>query len=225
MNSKLKAIMDEYGVLQDYAKGDRLIHQGLPIEWFYILLEGSVKIEQNAPNGKSILLCFYHAGLRHTNTDNPTMEQGDVLFLGDLELYTRDKRANSTVTAVSSLRCCRISAAVMARHAAVDPQVSNSIAESLARKMDAYCRMSAINLLYSLKQRYAWYLAVLSDNNASIPIALEETASLLGTSTRHLQRVLAELEEEGCIRREGRELAVTSKTRLLRQSGGAGASE
>lgn len=215
----LREIMETHGVPQNFTKGEKLVHQGQPMEWFTVLLEGKVKIEQNAMNGKSILLCFYHAGTRPPEKDNPTIEQGNILFIGDLELFSEDKSANSTVTAITPVRCCRISASLMARLVAQDASLSNGIAESLARKMDAYSRMSAMNLLYSLKQRYAYYLAVLTDSGATMPIALEETASLLGASTRQLQRVLAELEEEGCLARHGRELRITDRKNLIARAG------
>ena len=200
----LNKLIEERGKAFTMEKGATLAVQGHPLDWFIVLLEGQVKIERNAMNGKNILLCFYRAGAGLPKKSTLTLEQGESLYIGDLELFRDDRRANSTVTAVTDVRAVRISRDLMRAQALKDAALACRLTESLAYKMDSYSRMSAINLLYSLRARYAHYLLG-SPKDAPVPIALEESAGLLGTSVRHLQRALADLERSGCIKREGRD--------------------
>lgn len=214
----LKKLITQHGTALTLEKGATLAIQGHPVEWFTVLLEGRVKIERNALNGKNILLCYYRAGAGLPQKSTLTLEQGETLYIGDLELFRDDRRANSTVTALTDVRIVRIGRDVMRAHALSDAKLACSLTESLAHKMDSYSRMSAINLLYSLKSRYAHYLLE-TPAGKTVPIGLEECAGLLGTSARHLQRALAELERAGCIKREGRTLRVIDRAKLRVEAG------
>jgi CRP-like cAMP-binding protein len=214
----LKTLINEQGTVLTLEKGAVLARQGHPFGWFIVLLEGQVKIERNALNGKNILLCYYRAGAGLPKQSTLTAEQGETLYIGDLELFRGDLRANSTVTALTDIRAVRISRDIMRDLARKNAALACELIGSLAGKMDSYSRMSAINLLYSLKARYAFHL-LSSPKNLPIPIALEESAGLLGTSVRHLQRILAELEGSGCIKREGRTLRVIDRARLRMEAG------
>ena len=214
----LKKLLEEQGNAFTLAKGSTLATQGHPLDWFIVLLEGQVKIERNAVNGKNLLLCFYRAGAGLSKKSTLTLEQGESLYIGDLELFREDRSANSTVTAVSDVRAFRISRDIMRGYVLKDAKLACKLIESLAYKMDSYSRMSAINLLYSLRARYAHYLLA-SAADKPVPIALEESAGLLGTSVRHLQRILADLEEAGCIKRDGRTLRVIDRAALRAEAG------
>jgi CRP-like cAMP-binding protein len=219
MLSLLGELMTEYGQIRHFSKGEHLAQQGYPLQWFVFLLEGKVKIEQIALNGKSILLGFYQAGPGEPESTRMYLAKSDVMFIGDLELFSRDKTANSTVTAITEVRCALIRESLMQKQVEQSVALSNCISESLALKMASYSNVSSINLLYSLKQRYAYYLLEILESGAPVPISLEQSASLLGTSTRHLQRVLAELESAGCIERQGRFLHLESREKLKKSAG------
>lgn len=88
------------------------------------------------------------------------------------------------------------------------PELGEIFARSLAAKMWAYSKLSAVNTLYPLLDRYAAYLYRMSAESLEFPIALATSAGLLGAGERQLQRVLRTLAERGVIARAGRTLTI-----------------
>ena len=162
------------------------------------MLGGRVKIEQSVVNGKSVLFAFV----------------GEGNWLGDLELFSDTDMANSTVTAVSDVDALRFPLEAMRQSIRNNPALTTMFARSLAQKMWAYSKVSAVNLLYPLLERYAAYLYEMSGDSAELPIALETSAGLLGAGERQLQRILRSLAENGIIRRTGRTLTILDRERL-----------
>ena len=169
----------------------------------YYLLEGKVKIEQTAFNGKSILFAF----------------AGEDSWLGDLELFGDSEEANCTVTAITEVEALRFSLPIMRSNLNLYPGLAESFARSLAKKMWAYSKMSTVNILYPLLDRYARYLYEMSADSPTLPIALDMSAGLLGAGERQLQRVLRTLAERGIIERTGRTLTVLDRNGLKRLAG------
>lgn len=77
----------------------------------YYLLEGKVKIEQTAFNGKSILFAF----------------AGEDSWLGDLELFGDSEEANCTVTAITDVEALRFSLAIMRSNPNATPGLPNPL--------------------------------------------------------------------------------------------------
>lgn len=44
---------------RSYAFGERIVSEGMPIEFLYIVKSGRAKVCVSAPNGKNAILCFY----------------------------------------------------------------------------------------------------------------------------------------------------------------------
>jgi CRP-like cAMP-binding protein len=191
-------IAEKYGAPENFERMTTFVRQGASMPSMYYLQSGKVKIEQSAINGKSVLFGF-------TGKDN---------WLGDLELFSDTGVANSTVTAVTDVSTIRFSIDSMRRNLERHPALAEMFARSLARKMWAYSKVSTVNLLYPLLDRYAAYLYEMSADAADFPIALETSAGLLGAGERQLQRVVRILAEDGIIARSGRTLTVLDRGRL-----------
>lgn len=191
-------LLERYGTDFAFRRSQILIHQGHPVDSFYAVLSGKVEIEQMTLNGKSVFLCV----------------NGPGSYLGDLEVFNSTTIANCTVQAVSSGSAKKIPLALLKDLAHKNLQVSNHLAESLALKLANYSVTSTINLVYPLKARLAHYLWATIPGKDWEPIAMAERAGLMGSSPRHLQRVLAELEESGAIIRQGKKLKIQDRSRL-----------
>lgn len=86
---------------------------------------------------------------------------------------------------------------------------------------------SAMNVLYPVENRFASYLmSLFADNTGAQRVeeirtsTLTETADLLGTSYRHLNRVVRRLIEDGIIERRNGRLIVRDEERLARLANG-----
>ena len=200
MDPLLHKIAQKFGIREFIERSSTIVRQGGKMPCMYYLLSGKVKIEQTAVNGKSILFAF----------------SGEDSWLGDLELFGDNDEANCTVTAVTDIEALRFSLPVMRSNLRLYPGLAEIFGRSLAQKMWAYSRMSTVNILYPLLERYARYLYEMSAASPTLPIALETSAALLGAGERQLQRVLRTLAEQGIIKRSGHTLTVLDRDGLRR---------
>ena len=198
MHPLIADLIDRYGTPSTFERGQTFVRQGMAMPTMYYLCQGKVKIEQSVVSGKSLLVGFAGGGS----------------WLGDLELFSDNHFAHSTVTSVTAVSGFRFSIDAIRQHLVREPAMTAIFARSLAEKMWTSSKNSAINLLYPLRQRYAAYLYEMSTASAELPIALETSAGLLGAGERQLQRVLREMAESGIVERSGRLLKIVDRQRL-----------
>ena len=210
-NSRKRNAMDKIvaeliarsGTREQIARGTTFVQQGVALPNLYYVLKGDVKIEQTVVSGKSMLFAC----------------ASEVNWLGDLELFSDGEEANSTATAITDLDVVRFSMDLMRKQLKRQPELGEIFARSLAAKMWAYSKLSAVNTLYPLLDRYAAYLYRMSAESLEFPIALATSAGLLGAGERQLQRVLRTLAERGVIARAGRTLTIIDREGLKRLAG------
>lgn len=172
--------------------GEILLLQGHPVQHLFCLLQGTVKVEASDWEDKTLLICFSHP---------PT-------FFGDVEMFSAGGTATCTLTAVTRARLWRIDLERFRSRLGEHPWVAGLLGRGLAEKLTARARESARNLLCPLAVRYEAYLREMGTGGRPVPIALADTAALLATSPRHLQRVIADLVAEGKVVRRGRSLVL-----------------
>jgi CRP-like cAMP-binding protein len=172
--------------------GTVVLGQGQPVEHLYCLVEGTVKVEASDWEDKVLLVCFSRP---------PT-------FFGDVEVFRDDRAATCTLTAVTDLRLWRISLDRLRAQMELHPWVAGLLARGLAEKVAARARENARNQLCPLSVRYEHYLREMGEGGLPVPIALEETASRLAASPRHLQRIIRDLVARGVAVRRGRSLVL-----------------
>ncbi|MBO9599774.1 MAG: cyclic nucleotide-binding domain-containing protein [Cohnella sp.] len=193
-----------------FGRGEIVCASGDPLSHLLLLVEGKVKIYKVLPNGKSILIRFY----------NP------LSTIGDLEMLS-DQAARSTVESVNETRFIGIDRRALAETANEDPAFLRFIVRQLATKLDTFSNASSLNLLYPVETRFASYLlSITSDGNGREQIEelktskLTELAELLGTSYRHLNRVIAQFERDGLVERRRGAILVNDLDRLKSLSNG-----
>jgi CRP-like cAMP-binding protein len=174
--------------------GTVLLGQGQRVEHLYCLLEGTVKVEASDWGEKVLLVCFSRP---------PT-------FFGDVEVFGDDTEATCTLTAVTEVQLWRIDLGRLRSRMGSQPWIAGLLARGLAEKVAARARENARNQLCPLAVRYEYYLREMGAAGVPVPIALEQTASRLATSPRHLQRVIRDLVDQGWAVRRGRTLVPTT---------------
>jgi len=190
-------------VLQKVRKGENLVRIGEPLEHFFLLVEGKLKVFTFQENGKKILIRFYR----------PLSAVGDLEYLSG---YT----PNAVVEAPEESLVIAIPMKTIRSYTLECPRFLRFIITQLSQKLYSYSKLSSLNLVYPLINRVASYLWSLSqiDNSKQLEeirvSSLEEMSDLLCTSYRHLSRVLLRMEDSGIIIRSRGKIRISDFEKL-----------
>lgn len=186
------------------SKGDYTCRHGEPLDYLYLLVRGKLKIYTVTESGHALLLRF----------NTPLSVIGDVEFLSGY--LTR-----CDVVAVHDSLLIGVPFRDLHRHDAANPAFLQFIIRNLSHKLYTATNSTALNLLYPVENRFASYLLSTASQNGDALSAeelgtpsLTELATLLGTSYRHLNRVIRRMADEGIIGKEKGKLLIKDASRL-----------
>ncbi|MED1954013.1 cyclic nucleotide-binding domain-containing protein [Brevibacillus centrosporus] len=180
------------------AKGDRLTHM-------YFLLTGKIKIYTTSPNGRSLLLRF----------NNP------LAIIGDIEFFTPCEVRNTVEFVYPSLLVA-ISYKTLQERYLNHPLFLQFILQKISHKLYTSSNSTSLNLLYPVENRFASYLlSTLSDESELHTGKLTEIADLLGTSYRHLNRVIRDLCAAHIIERKKGSLLIIDRDKIKQLANGS----
>lgn len=191
--------------LYRFKKGDFICKGGEPITQLFSLVKGRLRVFRTLSNGRSLLLRFF----------NP------LSIIGDLEFVT-GASAGSFVEAVTDGYVIAVDyGELRARHGS-NPELLLFLLKHLAHKLDTISYSTSVNQLVPLEQRLANYLVSTFDAEAEASefqtSNLQHIAELLGTSYRHLNRIISKLAAEGIVRRSRGKVVITDLERLIERS-------
>lgn len=190
--------------LRRYEDGDAVCSVGDRLESMFILVQGKLKIHTLLPNGKSMLVRFARP----------------MSVIGDVELLRQYPVKNEVVSVGDSLLLVA-GRKLLLKEFEENTALLRFLVGELSHKLYTLGQTSAMNVLYPVENRFASYLmSLFSDNTGGQRVeeirtsSLTETADLLGTSYRHLNRVVRRLIEEGIIERRRGRLIVLDEAKL-----------
>jgi CRP-like cAMP-binding protein len=196
--------MSRYMTLLYFPKGDFICESSDKLDSFYFLVSGKLKTFTLLDNGKSLLLRF----------SKPLGVIGDLEFLSRLPVRCH-------VEAQIDSYLIRIHFSDLYQHAYNDPTFLRFIISHLSYKLYTASNAASLNQLYPLENRFASYLlSINTDENNETRIEeikankLTEIAMLLGTSYRHLNRVIRQFREESIISQDKGSLKVLDLPKL-----------
>lgn len=185
-------------------KGELICESSARIEYLYFLVSGKLKIYALLDNGKSLLLRF----------SKPLNIIGDMEFLNNFP-------ARSNIEAQVNSYLIGIKYTDLYRYAYDDPTFLRFLITNLSYKLNATSHAAALNQLYPLENRFASYLLSVSfDEHDESKIdeiktqRLTEIAMLLGTSYRHLNRVIGQFRRNGILSQEKGSLRILDLSKL-----------
>lgn len=188
----------------EVVEGESLMSEGEELTSLYYLVAGRVKVTSSLHTGKFLLLRFNHP----------------LTVLGDLELI-RQVPVQSQVTAVIDSIIMTLPFDYIKQYEMQNPLFLQQLLQHISYKLQTNTVATRVNLLESVESRFASFLlsTVSSDPDNNFGQELQtmriaEIADLLGTSHRHLNRVVKKLVEEGVIKREKRHLIILDERRL-----------
>ncbi len=176
-----------------YEKEEYILEAGEELEYYYLLVEGKIKIYYSFENGKSMPLKFYTA----FNT------------IGDLELL-KDIPILCNVDAIEDTYFIAIPSAMLREKYFDNVKFLRHLVDSLSEKLYGTINNSSYNFIYPLTNRLSSYLIEhLTDEDCIIlNSSYLDIAQFLGTTYRHLNRTLKEMEAKSIIKCEDKKIYV-----------------
>lgn len=196
------AVVDSMQI-ERFAAGHRLFSQGDSADTLYLLVEGKLKISMLSPEGKRLILAF------KTPFD----------IVGDIE-YVQKCPFINTVEAVTDLVLLRVPHHALEQEMSGNAPFQQFLLETITRKFVTKAQELNFNLLYAVDVRVASYLLSMTPHKPRLDSpSLVDMADLIGTSYRHLNRVLQKFEQSGWIQRNNGKIDLLDRDALLVQAG------
>lgn len=207
MDSEELMALSEHKVENTYKKGQTLFVEGNPPYGIYCVSHGNIKVTKMGENGKESII--------RIATD------GDVL--GHRSLFT-EHHYSATATALEDTHVCFIDKKYILKLVKDNPSVSVNLIGKLARDLGASENKVASFSQKNVREKLAELILLLKESHGQvendrtklcIKLTREEMASLIGTATETLIRVLSEFKEEGLIEQDGKTLFVKNESDLV----------
>jgi len=177
--------------LYSFDQGELICSQGEPSQYLYVLVKGKIKIYTTSAEGKMLILSF----------------KTPLEAIGDIE-YVRGTDTLNTVEAVSSVYMIGVHYRWLKKYARDYSPLLQFLLQIISQKFFIKSNSLSFNLMYPVEVRLASYiLSVSFDETDSLftgqlgTASLRDAANLIGTSYRHLNRVIKQLCTEGLIER------------------------
>lgn len=191
-----------------YAEGETVLREGAEAEYLLYLVEGRVKATSSVETGKSLLLRFNHP----------------LALIGDLELV-RQIPIQSQITAVTECLFIALPFDYIYKNEMGNNAFLQDLLKHLSYKLETITTSSRVNLLASVENRLASFLLSISTPGNEFGTELQtgntrEIANLLGTTHRHLNRVIHDLNERGIIEKTRHTIRILNYEELKELSQG-----
>ncbi|MFJ8064014.1 Crp/Fnr family transcriptional regulator [Psychrobacillus sp. NPDC096426] len=193
--------------IRRYSRNEVILLEGEEIDGLYIQVSGRTKITTSVITGKALLLRFCSA----------------ISIMGDIELIQKVP-IQSQVSAVIDSDFIFIHKTYIRNELMKDLAFLQQLLIHTTYKLQTCTTASRINLLASVETRFASYLCTVR-NGETFGKEIHTTnsveiASLIGTTTRHLNRIIEKLVNEKVIEKEKKEIMVIDWEKIEEFSGG-----
>jgi CRP-like cAMP-binding protein len=190
--------------LYSFEQGELICSQGEASQVLYVLVKGKVKIYTTSPDGKTLILCF----------KSPLEVIGDIEYIRDLDII-------NTVEAVSPVCMIGVHYRWLKKYGGDYSPLLNFLLEIITQKFYIKSTFLNFNLMYPVEARLASYLLSVSFDESDSQFkghlstsGLTDAANLIGTSYRHLNRVIHRFCAEGLVERSKGSILVKDREGL-----------
>lgn len=192
--------LHEHARLFSFEKGELICALGAEVSQLFFFVEGKAKIYTQLENGRKHLLRFYYP----------------LQILGDMEVMNVQPY-KVFAEALSSCNCIGIPMSIVRSQGTKDARFMGCLCRHLSEKLDSLSQKASRNLLYPLESRLASYLIeslAAGTDTVEITSSLSDLAELLGSSYRHLNRVIIQMEDAGLMEKSGHRFKIRDKKAL-----------
>jgi CRP-like cAMP-binding protein len=182
--------------------------QGEGANYLYVLVKGKIKIYTSSAEGKTLILSF----------------KTPLEVIGDLE-YVQGIDFINTVEAVSSVIMVGVDHRWLKKYGSGHAPLLQFFLEIITKKFALKSNSMSFNLMYPVDVRLASYLLSVSFAESDflfknqISISIKDAANLIGTSYRHLNRVITQFCHAGLIERNKGSILVKDREGLRELAG------
>lgn len=183
---------------QSAHRGDILVREDEPGRGLYVLLEGEAKVVLSSPDGREAVLAF--------------LEEGD--FFGEMSLLDGDPRS-ATVRAGSDVRLLLLRREAFLQLLRRHPEIAIAMLVELSGRLRKANRKISALALSPVNARVAGALLQLADlrgvrHRGQILIrdrpTQQEIADMANTTRETVSRVLGQMQKDGWVQMEGRDI-------------------
>lgn len=174
-----------------FEKGELICSQGEPSQYLYVLVKGKIKIYTTSAEGRTLVISF----------KTPLEVIGDIEYIRGIDII-------NTVEAVSPVCMIGVHYSWLKKYSSDYSPLLQFLLDIITQKFFIKSKSLSFNLMYPVEVRLASYLLSVSfDESDSLfrgqlsTSSLTDTANIIGTSYRHLNRVIHKFCTEGLIER------------------------
>jgi len=190
--------------LDCFEEGEVICSQGQLGENLYILVEGKIKIYTTSAEGRTLILSFR----------NPPEVVGDIEYIREIDII-------NTVEAVSPVSMISVPYAILKKYANDYAPLLNFLLDIITKKFQLKNNSLTFNLFYPVEVRLASYLLAVSSQEAedlagekTSKVYIKDAANLIGTSYRHINRIIQKFLADGLIKRQKGSILVKDREGL-----------
>ncbi|WP_138493708.1 Crp/Fnr family transcriptional regulator [Paenibacillus pinistramenti] len=198
-----------YLTLLRFERGEPICSQGDRGHSLYVLVKGKIKVFTTSPEGKSLIISF----------TTPLEVIGDIEYIRGIEII-------NTVEAVTPVLMIGVPFRWLDKYGKDYAPLLQFLLDIITHKFYRKSNFLSFNLLHPVEVRLASYLLSVSDDDAELHTggqistsSLKDAANLIGTSYRHLNRVIQKFCESGLVERNNGYLTVINKEGLKKLIG------
>lgn len=181
--------------LRTYERNEIILREGAELDGIYFQVEGRTRVSSSVETGKSLLLRFCHP----------------LSVFGDIELIQK-VAIQSQVEAVQRTTFLYVNKHAVETVLMKDLSFLQELLRQLSYKLQTCTTASRVNLLASVEERFAAYLLTTRQQNEFGKEIMtshnSEIASLIGTTPRHLNRVIQKLIDKGVLRKDKKQMTI-----------------
>lgn len=180
-----------YLSLYSFEQGEYICSQGETSQYLYVLVMGKIKVYTTSAEGKTLILSF----------KTPLEVIGDIEYVQGIDII-------NTVEAVSSVCMIGVHHSMLKKFAQDYSPLLQFLLNIITHKFYLKNNSMSFNLMYPVEVRLASYLLSVTFDEHDSPLKgrlstsrLTDTANLIGTSYRHLNRVIHQFCTDGLVER------------------------
>ena len=176
-------------------RGEAIFHRGARCEGFHVVAYGSVKLTLGTPGGDEKVVDIVRPG----------MSFGEALMFSDRPYVV-------SATALADCLLLHVGKEALFEELERDPGLARRMLGSLSVRLHMLMKDLEALSLHSATQRVIGYLARLEDEaggtRVTLPAQKSLVASRLSLTPEYFSRILHEMEDEGLIRIDGRDIEI-----------------
>lgn len=195
--------------IYSFDQGELICSQGDRPLQLYVLVKGKIKIFTTSAEGRAHILSF----------------KTPLEVIGDIE-YIRGCDIINTVEAVTPVHMIGVHHRWLKKYGSDHAPLLQFMLDIITQKFYVKSNSLSFNLLHSVEVRLAGYLLAVSFDESDVQFqgqlrttSLKDVANLIGTSYRHLNRVIAQLCADGLLERTQSLILIKNKEGLRRLAG------